>query len=170
MSLRFWNPTFCCITHTYIQFILIHSVVSDSLQPRGLKHARHPCPSPTPRACSNSCPSSWWCHPPISSSVDPFSSCLQSSPVSESFPISQNFASDGQSIGASTSASVLLLNIQDWFPLGWTVLISLQSKGLLRVFSNTTVEKHQLCAIQLTLWCNSHIHMWLLKKTKQNKT
>ena len=118
------------------------SVVCDPLWPRGLQHPRLPCPSPTPRACSNSCPSSWWCHPTISSSVIPFSSCLQSFPESGSFPRNQFFASGGQSNGAS--ASVLPINIQDWFPLELTGLISFQSKGLSRVFSNTTVQKHQL--------------------------
>ena len=117
--------------------------VSDSLWPHTLQHSRLPCPSLSPRACSNSCPSRRWCHPTISSSVVPFCSCLQSFPTSGSFPVSQFFASGGQSIGASASASVLPMNIQDWFPLGWTGLISLQSKGLSRVFSNTIVQKHQ---------------------------
>ena len=117
------------------------SVVSDSLQPHGLQHTRLPCPSPTPRACSNSCPLSRWCHPTVSSSVVPFFSCLQYFSASVSFPMSQFFAPGGQSIGASASTSVLLMNIQDWFPLGLTGLISLQSKGLSRVFSNTTVSK-----------------------------
>ena len=103
-----------------------HTVVSDSLQPHGLQHTRLPCPSPTPGACSNSCPSSWWCHPTISSSVIPFSSCLQSFSASGSFPVSQLFAPGGQSIGVSASASVLPMDIQDWFPLGWTGWISLQ--------------------------------------------
>ena len=123
--------------------------MSDSLWSCGLQHARLPCPSPTPRACSNSCPSSRWCHPTISSSVVPFSSCLQSFPAWGSFPMSQFSASGGQSIGASASASVLPMNIQDWFPLGLTGLISLQSKGLSRVFSNTTVQKHQFFMVQL---------------------
>ena len=114
------------------------SVTSGSLRPHGLQHARLPCPSPSPRACSNSCPSSRWCHPAISSSVVPFSSCLQSFPASGSFPVSQFFASRGQSIGVSASASVLPKNIQDLFPLGWTGWLSLQSKGCSRVFSNTT--------------------------------
>ena len=118
-----------------------HSVMSNSLQPHGLQHTRLPCPSPTPRAYSNSCPSRRWYHPTISSSVIPFS-CLQSFPASVSFPLSWFFVSNGQSIGVSASASVLPMNIQDWFPLGWTGWISLQSKGLSRVFSNTTVEKH----------------------------
>ena len=113
--------------------------------------ARLPCPSPTPRVYSNSCPLSWWCHPTILSSVVPFSSCLQSFPASESFPVCQFFASAGQSIGVSASASVLPMNIQDWFPLGWTDFISLQSKGLWRVFSNTTVQKFQFFSTQLSL-------------------
>ena len=117
------------------------SVVSDSLWPHDLQHVKLLCPSPTPGACSNSCPSSWWCHPTISSSVIPFSSPLQSFPASGSFPISQFFASGGQRIGSSALASVLLVNIWDWFPLGLTGWISLQSKGLSRVFSNTTVSK-----------------------------
>ena len=126
-------------------------VVSDSLQPHGLQHASLPCPSPTPRACLNSCPSSRWCHPTISSSVVPFSSCLLSFPASGSFSMSQFFTSGGQSIGVSASASVLPMNIKDWFPLGRTGLISLQSKGLSRVLSNTTVQKHQLFSAQLSL-------------------
>ena len=123
------------------------SVVSDSLQPQGLQHTRLPCPSPTPRACSSSCPLSQWCHPTISSSLTCFSSCLPSFPASESFPMSQFFTSGGQSIRVSAWASVLPMNIQDWFPLGWTGLITLQSKGLSRVFSNTTVQKHQFCGL-----------------------
>ena len=127
------------------------SVVSDSLGCHVLQHTRLPCPSPTPGAYSNSCPSSQWCHPTISSSVVPFSSCLQFFPASVSFPMSQFFASGGQSIGVSASASVLPMNIQDWFPLGQTGWISLQSKGLTRVFSNTTVQKHQFFSAQLSL-------------------
>ena len=114
-----------------------HSVVSDSLRPHGLQNTRLPCPSPTPGVYSNSCPSSWWCHPTISSSLVPFSSCPQSFPTSGSFPVSQFFTLDGQSIGVSTSTSVLSMNIQDWFPLGWTDWISLQSMGLSRVFSKS---------------------------------
>ena len=133
---------------------LSHSAVSDSMQPHGPQHARLSRPSPTPRACSNSL--SWWCHPTISSSVVPFSSCLQSFPAPGSF-----FTSGGQSTGTSASASVIPKNIQDWFPLGWTGWISLQSKG---VFSNTTVQKHQFFSTQLSLWSNSHIHRWLLEK------
>ena len=128
-----------------------HSVMSDSSWPHELQHVRLPCPSSTPRACSNSCPSSRWCHPTISSSVIPFSSCLQSFPTSGSLPMSQFFTSDGQSIGVSASASVLPMNIQDWFLLGWTDWISLLSKGLSRVFSNTTVQNHQFFGIQLSL-------------------
>ena len=119
--------------------------MSDSLGLHGLQHPRLPSPSPTPRACSNSCPSNRWCHLTISFSVVPFSSCLQSFPASRSFPMSQFFASGGQNIGAS--ASVLSMNIQDWSPLGWTGWISLQSKGLSRVFSKTTVQKHQFCLL-----------------------
>ena len=124
------------------------SVVSDSLQPHGLQHARLPCPSPTPGVYSNSCPLSWWCHPTISSSVIPFSYCLQSFPTSGSFPMSQFFASGGQSIVVSASASVFPMKIQEWFPLGWTGWISLQSKRLSRVFSNTTVQKHRFFGTQ----------------------
>ena len=141
-----------------------HSVVSDSLRPYGLQHARLPCPSPTPGAYSNSCPSHWWCHLTISSSVVPFSSCFQSFPASGSFPVSWFFTSGNQSIGISDSASVLPMHIQDWFPLGLTGWISLQSKGLLRVFSNTTVQKHQFFGPQLSLYSNSHINTWLLDK------
>ena len=127
------------------------SVTSDSLRPHGLQLARFLCPSPTPGAYSNSCPSSWWCHSIISSSVVSFSSCLQSCPASGSFPLSQFFTSGGQSIGVSTLASVLPMNIQEWFPLGWADWISLQSKGLSRVFSNTTVQKHKFFDAQLSL-------------------
>ena len=115
----------------------------DSLRPHELQHTRPPCPSPTPGVHPNPCPSSWWCHPTISSTVIPFSSCPLIFSSSGSFPMSQLFASGGQSIGVSASASVLAMNIQDWFPLGWTGWISLQFKGLSRVFSNTTVQKHQ---------------------------
>ena len=126
-------------THNSVQFS--HTVVSDFLWPHGLQHARLPCPSPTPGVYSKSCPLSRWCHPTISSSVVPFSSHLQSFPASGSFPKSQFFTSGGQNIGVSASKSVLQMNIQDWFPLGWTGWISLQSKGLSRVFSNTTQFK-----------------------------
>ena len=128
------------------------------------QHARPPCPSPAPRVHSNSCPSSWWCHPAISSSVVPFSSCPQSLPASDSFPMSQLFASGGQSIGVSASASVLPMNTQGWSPLEWTGWISLQSKGLSRVISSTTVQKHQLFGAQLSSQSNSHIQTWPLEK------
>ena len=127
------------------------SVMSDPLRPYGLQHARPPCPLPTPRAHSNSCPLSWWCHPTISSSVIPFSSNLQSIPPSWSFQMSQFFTSGGQSIGVSASTLVLPMNIQDWVPLGWIGWISLQSKGLLTAFSNTAVQTIQLFGTQLSL-------------------
>ena len=151
-----------CLPHRKLLLLFSHSVMSNSLQPHGLQHARLPCPSPTPRACSNSCPLSWWCHPTISSSVIPFSSSLQSFPASGSFPISQFFTSSGQSIGASASVSVLPVNIQDWFPLGLTGWIS--SKGLSRVFCNITVQNHQFFGTQLSSQSNSHIHTWPLEK------
>ena len=141
-----------------------HSVVSDSLRPHGLQHARPPCPSPTPRAYSNSCPSNWWCHPTTLSSVIPFSSHLQSFPASGSFQISQFFTSGGQSIGVSASASVRLMNTQDWFPIGWTGWIFLQSKGLSRVFSRATVQRHQFFSTQLFSLSISHICTRLLEK------
>ena len=134
-----------------IQYQFSHSVVSDSLWPHESQHARPPCPSPTPGVYSNSCASSQWWHPTRSSFVFPFSSSLQSSPGSGSFPMSQFFSSGGQSMEVSASVSVLPTNIQDWFPLGWTGLISLKSKGLSRVFSNTTVQKHQFFGAQLSL-------------------
>ena len=137
--------------------------MSNSLWPHGLQHARLPCPPLSPGVCSHSCWLSWWCHPTMSSSVIPFSSCLHSFPESESFPVSRLFAACGQSIGASTSASVLPMNIQGWFPLGWTGL-TLQSKGLSRVISNITSQKHQFFGAQPSLWYNSHIHTWLLEK------
>ena len=137
------------LVHSLVQFSC--SVVSDSLWAHGLQHARPPCSSPTPTVYSNSCPLSRWCHSTISSSVIPFSSCLQSFQASGSFQMSQFFASGGQSIGVSASASVLPVDIQEWFPLGWTGWISLQSKGLSRVFSKTTVQKHQFFSTQLSL-------------------
>ena len=143
---------------TSVQFS--HSVMSDSLRPHESQHARPPCPSPTPGVHPNSCPSSWWCHPAISSSVVPFSSCPQSLPTSGSFPMSQLFAWHGQRIGVSASASVFPKNTQGWSPLGWTGWMSLQSKGLSRVFSNTTVQKHQFFGTQLSSQSNSHIHTW----------
>ena len=140
--------------------------MSDSLQSHGLQHARPPCPSPTPGVYSDSCPLSWRCHPAISFSVVPFSSCLQSFPASGSFRMSQLFTSGGQSFGVSASTSVLPMNTQDWSPLGWTGWISLQSKGLSSVFSNTTVQKHQYFRTQLSLKATSHTHTWPLEKPK----
>ena len=139
-----------CAAHLTASGHVSRSVVSNSLWPHGLQHTRPPCPSPTPVACSNSCPFSQWCHPTISSSVVPFCR-LQSSPASGSALVSQFFASGGQSTGVSASASVLPVNIQDWSPLRSTGWISLQSKGLSRVFSNTTVQKHQFFGTQLSL-------------------
>jgi len=141
-----------------------HSVVSDCLQPHEPQNARPPCPSPTPGVYPNLCPLSRWCHPTISSSVIPFSSCPQSSPASGYFQISQLFAWGGQSIGVSASTSVLPMNTQDWSPLGWTGWISFQFKVLSRVFFNTTVQKHQLLCTQLSSPSNSHIHTWPLEK------
>ena len=140
------------------------SVVFDSLRPHELQHARPPCPSPSPGVHSDSHPSSPWCHPAISSSVVPFSSCPQSLPASESFPMSQLFTWGGQSTGASALASVLPKNTQGWSPSEWTGWISLQSKGLSRVFSNTTVQKHQFFGIQLSSQSNSHLHTWPQEK------
>ena len=139
------------------------SVQSVQSRPHGLQHARLPYLSPTPEACLNWCPLSRWCHPIISFSVIPFSSRLQSFPTSESFPVSQLFALGGQSSEASASGSFLSMIILDWFPLWLTGLISLQSKGLSRVFSNTTVQKHQFFGAQPFLWSNSHISTWLLE-------
>ena len=141
------------------------SVVSKSLQSHWVQHSSLPYPSLCPGACSNSCPLSRWCHPTVSSSVVPFFSCPQSFPPSGSFLMSQFFASGGQRIGVS--ASVLPMNIQCWFPLGWTGWISLQSKGLSRVFSSPTVQKHQFFSTQPSLWCNSHIRTWLLEKNSR---
>ena len=140
-----------------------HSIVSDSLLPHELQHTRPPCPSPTPGDHSNSCPLSWWCHPAILSSV-PFSSRPQSLPASESFPMSQVFAWGGQSTGVSALASFLPKKSQGWSPSEWTSWISLQSKGLSRVFSNTTVQNHQFFGTQPSSQSNSHIHTWLLEK------
>ena len=140
------------------------SVVSDSLRPHRLKHTRPPCPSPTPRVYSDSCPLSWWCHPTISSSAVPFSSCLQSFPVTGSFPMSQLFPWGGQSTGVSASASLLPKSTQGWSPSEWTGWISLLSKGLSRVFSITTVQKHQFFGAQLSSQSNSCIHTWPLEK------
>ena len=141
-----------------------HSLVSDSLQPHELQQPRSPCPSPTHGAYPNPCPSSRWCHPTISSSVVPFSSCPQSFPALGSFLMSQLFAWGGQNIGVWASTSVLPMNTQDWSPLRWTGWISLQSKGLSRVFSNTTFQKYQFFSAQLSSLSNSHIHIQLLEK------
>ena len=158
-------PTHTNITHSLVASVQFsRSVVSDSLRPHESQHARPPCPSPTPRAYSNSCPLSQWCHPTISSSVVLFSSCLQSFPASGSFLVSQFFTSGGQGIEVTAAASVFPVNIQDWFPLRLTGWISLQSKGLSRVFSNTTVQKHQFFGAQLSLQSNFHIHTWPLEK------
>ena len=155
------NPSESC-SILWIQFSC--SVVSDSLRPHESQHARPPCPSQTPGVYSNSCPSSRWCHPAISSSVVPFSSCPQSLPASRSFPMSQLFPWGGQIIGVSASASVLPMNTQGWSPLELTGWISLQSKGLSRVFSNTTVQKNLFFSTQLSSQSNSHIHTWPLAK------
>ena len=145
------------MSETNIQSVQFsHLVMSDSLQPNESQHARNPHPSPIPGIYSNSCPSSRWCHPAVSSSVIPFSSCPQSLPALESFPVSQLFASGGQSIEVSASAPVLPMNTQDQSPLGW---ISLQSKRPSRVFTNTTVQKHQFFSTQLSLWSNSYPYM-----------
>ena len=152
ISLQFVKSSFKLIeghSKIIIYYQFSHSVMSNSLRPHRLQHDRPPCPSPTPGVYSNSYPLSRWCHPTISSSVDSFSCHLQSFPASEFFPMSHLFTSGGQSIGVS--ASVLPMNIQDWFPLGWTGWISLQSKGLLRVFSNTIVQKHQFFRAQISL-------------------
>ena len=147
-----------------VLLLFSHCVVSDSLWPQGLQHARLPCPSPSPGVCLNSCPLSQWGHPTIYSSVIPFSFCHQSFPASVSFPMSHLFTSGVQSTGASVSASVLPMIIQDWFPLGLISLISLLSKGLSRVFSNTTVWRHQFFGTQPFLLSSSHTHSWLLEK------
>ena len=141
-----------------------HSVMSNSLWPHESQHTRPPCPSQTPGVYPNPCPLGRWCHPAISSSVIPFSSCPQSLPASESFPMSQLFAWGGQSIRVLASASVLPKNTRDWSPLGWTGWISLQSRGLAWVFSNTTVQKHQFFGTQLSSQSNFHIHTWPLEK------
>ena len=155
-SVIFWN-ILCSVQFS-------HSVMSNSLRPHELQHARPPCLSPTPGVHPNPCPLTWWCHPTISSSVFPFSSCLQSLPVSESFPMSQLFTGGCQSTRVSALASFLPKNTQGWSPLEWTGCISLQSKGLSRVFSNTTVQRHQFFGAQLSSQSNSHIHTWLPEK------
>ena len=162
LSLSFIHFSFFHSLFSSVQFI--RSVMSDSLWPHALQHARPPCPSPTPRVYSNSCPSSQWCHPAISSSVVPFSSCSQSLPASGSFPMSQLFTWGDQSIGVLASTSVLPMNTQDWSPFKWTGWISLQFNGLSRVFSKITVQKHQFFGIQLSLQSNSHIDTWPLEK------
>ena len=149
--------------YQHIQFSLV-AQLCPILQPHEWQHTRPPCPSPTPRVHSNSCPLSRWWHPAISSSVIPFSSCPQSLPASGFFPMSELFTRGGQSIGVSASASALPMHTQDWSPLGWTGWISLQSKGLSRVFSNTTVQKHQFFGAQPSSQSNSHIHTWPQEK------
>ena len=173
MGIHFWVlqsvSLFCLFFHqhhTVLITLLVQfsrSVMSDSLRSHELQHAWPPCPSPTPGVYSNSCPSSPWCHPAISSSVVPFSAWPQSLPASGSFPMSQLFTSGGQSIGVSASASVLPMNTQDWSPLGWTGWISL-SKELSRVFSNTIVQNNQFFGTQLSSQSNFHIHTWPLEK------
>ena len=167
MKTLFWNVLsffFAALGLCWTMLLLLfsRSVVSDSLRSHGLQHTRLPGPSTPPWVCSNSCPLNWWYHPSTSSSVIPFSSRLQSFPASGSFPISQFFASGGQSIEVSASASVLPVSIQEWFSLGLIGLISLLSKGLSGVFSNTTIQKHQFFCAQPSLWSNSHILTWLL--------
>ena len=149
---------------SYMSVQFSHSVVSDYLQPHGRQHPRPPCPSPTPRVYSNSCPLSQWCHPTISSSAIPFSSCLQSFPTSGSFQMSQLFTSGSQNVGVSALASFLPNKSQGWSPSEWSGWISLQSKGLSRVFSNTTVQKHQFFGAQPSSQSNSHIHTWPQEK------
>ena len=157
-----WNSTKEINIIYSVQFSC--SVVSNSLQPHKSQHTRPPCPSQTPGVYSNSCLSSWWCHPAISSTVFSFSSCPQSLPASGSFLMSQFFTRGGQSIGVSASASVLPMNTQDWSPLDWTGWISLQSKEFSRVFSNNTLQKHQFFGTQLSSQSNTHIHTWPLEK------
>ena len=156
------NVFVCKTCFSSVQFS--RSAVSNSLRPHESQHARPPCPSPTPRVHSDSCLSTRQCYPAITSSDVPFSSCPQLFPAPESFPISQLFTSGGQSIGVSASAAVLPMNTQDWSPSEWTGWISLQSKGLSRVFSNTTVQKHQFFGTQFSSQSNSHIHTWPLEK------
>ena len=168
VSWREWNQVYHTTQQkaflSFDQSELSHSVMSDSLWPHKPQHARPPCLSPTLRVHPNSCPLSRWCHPAISSSVIPFSSCPQFFPASGSFQMSQLFISGAQSIGVSASTSVLPMNIQDWSPLGWTGSISLQSKGHSRVLSNTTVKKYQFFGTQPSSWSESPIHTWLLEK------
>ena len=152
------------VIHCHYLVLFSRSVMSNSLWLRGPQHTRLGCPSPTPRVCSDPCPLRRWCHPTISSLVFPLPFSLQYFPAPESFPMSLLFTSGGQSTGASASASVLPMNIQEWFPLGLTGLITLQSKGLSRVFSSTTIWKHQFFGAQSSLWFDSHICTWLLEK------
>ena len=155
--------TLILFTNFSISVQFTRSVVSDTLRSHEPQHARPPCPSPTPGVYPNSCPLSQWCHPTISSSVVPFSTCAQPYPALGSFQMSQLIVSGGQSIGVSASISVHPVNTQDWTSLGWTSWISLQFKGLSKVFSNTTVQKHQFFGAQLSVKFKSHIHMWLLE-------
>ena len=152
-----------CLKHVVVA---IQSITQSclALRPHRMQHTRLSCLSLSPGVCSNSCPSNWWCHPTVSVSVSPFSSSYQSFPASGSFPVSQFFTSGGQSIGVSASASVLPMNIQGWSPLGLTGLIFLQSKKFSRIFSSSTVQKHQFFSAQPSLWSNSHIHTWLWEK------
>ena len=172
---RTWKQHRCPSTDEWMKrllhiYTMEHSVQFSSVQslsrvrPHEMQHASPFCPLPTPRVHSNSCPSSWWCHPAISSSVIPFSSCPQSLPASGSFLMSQHFTWSGQSIGGSASALILPMNTQDWSPSEWTGWTSLQSKGLSRVFSNITVKKHQFFSAQLSSQSNSHIHTWPQEK------
>ena len=158
------NPALQSVEQRYVVYSSVHSLSCVWLQPHEPQHARPPYPSPTSGVHTNSCSLSRWCHPTISPSVVPFSSCPQSFPASGSFQMSQLFASGGQRIRVSASTSVLPMNTQDWSPFEWTSWISLQSKGLSRVISNTTVQKHLFFHTQLSLWSNSHIHTWLLEK------
>ena len=164
LSLPWLTKTVYTVLSQFSSVQFSHSAVSDSLRPHESQHARPPCPSPAPGVYPNSCPSSRWCHPAMSSSVISFSSRPQSLPASESFPMSQLFAWGGQSTGVSALASFLPKNTQDWSPLWWTGWISSQSKGLSRVFSNTTVQKHQFFGAQLSSQSNSHIHTWPQEK------
>ena len=165
--MNIWTKILSKLYSYLVQFSSVQfsrSVVSISLRPHELQHSRPPCPSPTPGVHSDSHPSSPWCHPAISSSVIPFSSCPQSLPASDSFPMSQLFAWGGQSTGASALASFLPKKSQGWSPSEWTGWISVHPKGLSRVFSSTTVQKHQFFSAQLSSQSNSHIHTWLLEK------
>ena len=164
LKLIVWNCNCICTNLIFSSVQFSCSLVSNSLQSHESQHTRPPCPSPSPGVHSNSRPSSWWCHPAISSSVVPFSSCPQSVPASESFPVSQLFTWGGQSTGVSALASFLPKNTQGWSPLEWTGWISLQPKGLSRVFSNTTVQKHPFFSAQLSSQSNSHIHTWPQEK------